>query len=123
MAAFKAMGLNLMHQFIAVLMNNNDPKSYNLQNYEGTQCYYYGMRLPMPVRKMPEQLGVGFLTGVCASFIFVYWRSECERAQFMDGYKEGQIDYKNGKKCYKLTETPSGEVVFIYQPDTTKGRE
>lgn len=68
--AVKAMGLNLVHQFIAVLMNNNDPQNYNLQNYGGTQRYYYGMRLPIRVIEMPEHLGVqdNLPGGAC------YWR-------------------------------------------------
>lgn len=48
---------NLVHQFVALLWNNKDPREYPLAGYGGSNPYYYGMRLYIHTVEMPEKLG------------------------------------------------------------------
>jgi hypothetical protein len=63
----------------------------------------------------------GFLAGVSVSFIFIFYAYREEKAYYEEGYKNGQIDYKQGRKFYRIVAQPNGEKIYVYQPDTTKG--
>lgn len=55
---------------------------------------------------------LGMILGIIICQFVQYAIDSYNRNGYTNGYKAGQIDYKKGKKCFRLIETNTGEVIY-----------